>query len=107
MKCDKCGWDDKGTGDFAHVCGQVVGIRPNRHTVEMQRMTKKLNKMKDQRDKARAILENYKVVMRELPNLQRRYDDYQKWKKEQETINQMRVRINEQSLLIGKLTGKL
>ena len=23
MKCEKCGWDDKGTGDFAHVCGPV------------------------------------------------------------------------------------
>lgn len=21
MKCDKCGYDDKGTGDTAHVCG--------------------------------------------------------------------------------------
>ena len=23
MKCEKCGYDDKGTGDFAHVCGPV------------------------------------------------------------------------------------
>jgi uncharacterized protein YcaQ len=23
MKCDKCGYDDKGTGDWAHVCGPV------------------------------------------------------------------------------------
>ena len=23
MKCDKCGYDDKGTGDTAHVCGTV------------------------------------------------------------------------------------
>lgn len=23
MKCDKCGYDDKGTGDTAHVCGPV------------------------------------------------------------------------------------
>lgn len=22
MKCDKCGYDDKGTGDFAHACQQ-------------------------------------------------------------------------------------
>jgi hypothetical protein len=21
MKCDKCGYDDRGTGDTAHVCG--------------------------------------------------------------------------------------
>jgi len=23
MKCDKCGYDDKGTGDTAHPCGPV------------------------------------------------------------------------------------
>ena len=23
MKCDKCGYSDNGTGDFAHVCGPV------------------------------------------------------------------------------------
>ena len=23
MKCDKCGYDDNGTGDTAHVCGPV------------------------------------------------------------------------------------
>jgi hypothetical protein len=23
MKCDKCSYDDKGTGDWAHVCGPV------------------------------------------------------------------------------------
>jgi len=23
MKCDKCGYDDNGTGDSAHVCGPV------------------------------------------------------------------------------------
>ena len=82
-------------------------VRPDKHAVELGRLTKKLNKMKDQRDKARALLENYKVVMRELPNLKRRYDDYQQWKKEQETLHSMKARINEQSLLISKLTGKL
>jgi len=24
MKCDKCGYDDKGTGNWAHVCGPVA-----------------------------------------------------------------------------------
>jgi hypothetical protein len=23
MKCDKCGYDDNGTGDTAHICGPV------------------------------------------------------------------------------------
>lgn len=26
MKCDRCGYDDKGTGDTAHVCGPVNAI---------------------------------------------------------------------------------
>jgi hypothetical protein len=28
MKCDKCGYDDRGTGDFAHVCGPVAVKTP-------------------------------------------------------------------------------
>lgn len=24
MKCDKCGYDDNGSGDTAHVCGKVT-----------------------------------------------------------------------------------
>ena len=23
MKCEKCGYDDRGTGDFAHYCGKL------------------------------------------------------------------------------------
>ena len=30
MKCDKCGYDDKGTGDFAHICGPVARVREGR-----------------------------------------------------------------------------
>jgi hypothetical protein len=26
IKCDKCGYSDNGTGDFAHVCGPVNAI---------------------------------------------------------------------------------
>ena len=31
MKCDKCGYDDKGTGDWAHVCGPVNIQTPELH----------------------------------------------------------------------------
>lgn len=31
MKCDKCGYDDNGTGDFAHVCGPVYIKPPELH----------------------------------------------------------------------------
>lgn len=31
MKCDKCGYDDNGTGDWAHVCGPVKIKPPELH----------------------------------------------------------------------------
>lgn len=31
IKCDKCGYSDKGTGDFAHVCGPVKIKTPELH----------------------------------------------------------------------------
>ena len=31
MKCDKCGYDDNGTGDWAHVCGPVEIKPPELH----------------------------------------------------------------------------
>jgi chromosome segregation ATPase len=106
MKCSKCGYDDMGSGDTAHVCGSVC-VRPSSHEIELGRLTKKMNKVKDQRDKARHELAQYKTVLRDLPNLQRRYDEYQKWKKEQETMHTMKTRINEQSLLIERLQKEL
>jgi uncharacterized protein YcaQ len=31
IKCDKCGYSDNGTGDFAHVCGPVKIKTPELH----------------------------------------------------------------------------
>ena len=31
MKCDKCGYDDNSTGDWAHVCGSVEIKAPELH----------------------------------------------------------------------------
>jgi len=28
MKCDRCGYDDRGTGDWAHACGPVKIKKP-------------------------------------------------------------------------------
>jgi hypothetical protein len=81
--------------------------RPSKHEIELGRLTKKMNRVKDQRDKARHELAQYKTVMQDMPNLQRRYDEYQKWKKEQETMRSLMTRVNEQSLLIKKLTGEV
>lgn len=32
MKCDKCGYSDNGTGDWAHVCGPVKIKEPTMNT---------------------------------------------------------------------------
>ena len=104
MKCDKCGWDDKGTGDFAHVCGPVA-VRPSKHAVEIGRLTKKMNKMKDQRDKARSDNELYKEMLKIVPYVQSRYDEYQKRKELEAEVRTLRLRVKEQSMLISKLAG--
>lgn len=31
IKCDKCGYSDKGTGDFAHFCGTLELKTPELH----------------------------------------------------------------------------
>jgi hypothetical protein len=31
IKCDRCGYSDNGTGDFAHVCGPVKIKTPELH----------------------------------------------------------------------------
>lgn len=108
MKCIKCGYDYSNSGDSAHVCGgyslQKQVTRSN-ELVQIGRLTRKMNKLKDQRDKARAELIHYRYVMRQMPYLRNRFDEYMTWKKEQETMLEMKKRIKEQSLLIEKLTG--
>lgn len=103
MKCDKCGYDDKGTGDFAHVCGPIA-IRPSKHDVEIGRITKKMNKLKDQRDKSRNDVELYKQMLQIVPHIASRYEEYQKRKALEEEVRMLRLRVKEQSMLIAKLT---
>lgn len=103
MKCDKCGWDDKGTGDFAHVCGPVA-VRPSKHDIELGRLTKKMNKMKDQRDKARADNQLFKKMLEIVPHIASRYEEYQKRKALEDELRTLRLRVKEQSMLIAKLS---
>lgn len=103
MKCDKCGYDDKGTGDFAHVCGPI-SVRPSMHAVEIGRITKKMNKLKDQRDKARNDVELYKKMLQIVPQIASRYEEYNKRKALEDELRALRLRVKEQSILIAKLT---
>lgn len=44
MKCTRCGYDDKGTGDTAHVCGPMLH---GRIEVVHDRVAEKLDEMAD------------------------------------------------------------
>lgn len=78
--------------------------RPSKHDVEIGRITKKMNKMKDQRDKARKDIELYKQMLQIVPHIASRYEEYQKRKALEEEVRMLRLRVKEQSMLIAKLT---
>lgn len=78
--------------------------RPSHHEVEIGRLTKKMNKVKDQRDKARKELKHYQEVMRAMPYLQRRYEMYMDMLKKEDSMQSLKLRVKEQSLLIAKLS---
>lgn len=100
MKCNKCGYDDKGTGDFAHVCVAPnmmnIKVRPSTHAIEIGRLTKKMNKMKDQRDKARADNALFAKMLQIVPHIGSRYEEYVKRKDLEEELRALRLRVKEQ-----------
>jgi conjugal transfer/entry exclusion protein len=77
--------------------------KPTPHEVEIGRLTKKLNKMRDQRDKARKDLEYYKKVISMQPYLAKRYDSYQDRIAEMQRVRGLEDRIKEQAELIKLL----
>lgn len=102
-KCTKCGWDDKGSGDTAHICGPVSIKGYKKPEVQINRLTKKLNKMRDQRDKARAELEHYKKVISTQPYLETRYKNYTDRIAEIKHKQDLEKRVEEQAMLIALL----
>lgn len=77
--------------------------KPTPHEVEIGRLTKKLNKMRDQRDKARADLEYHKKVVAMQPYLETRYKTYEDRVAERRRIEDLEVRVQEQAKLIQLL----
>jgi len=71
--------------------------------VEIGRLTKKLNKMRDQRDKARADLEHYKKVISMQPHLETRYKSYEERIAERQRVKDLEARVQEQAILIDAL----
>ncbi len=78
--------------------------RPSKHDVEIGRITKKMNKLKDQRNKSRNDVELYKKMLQIVPMIETRYAEYTKRKALEEEVRALRLRVNEQSMLIAKLT---
>ena len=74
--------------------------QPTPHHVEIGRLTKKLNKMRDQRDKARADLEHYKRIISIQPYLETRYKTYEDRMAERRRIEELETRVQEQARLI-------
>ena len=77
--------------------------KPTPHEVEIGRLTKKLNKMKDQRDKARKEIEHYKAVISSHPYLINRHKSYQERIAEMKRVKDLETRVEEQALLISTL----
>lgn len=47
MICDKCGWNDHGTGDMAHTCAVPDGTRRFRLEILHDPIAEKLDEMAD------------------------------------------------------------
>ncbi len=75
--------------------------------VKIGRLTKKLNKMRDQRDKARADLEHYKKVISMQPHLERRYESYTDRMAEIQNRKDLQARVKEQAALILQLQEEI
>ena len=76
MKCDKCGYDDKGTGDTAHVCGLLKAGNYSDKGYEVSTHEKQ-KEFADKRNE-----EEYDVV---IDALQERRDRL--WKMTQQNMN--------------------
>ena len=75
--------------------------KPTPHEVEIGRLTKKLNKMKDQRDKARKDLEHYRKVISMQPYLENRHKSYEARIAERKRVKDLEKRVEEQAMLIA------
>lgn len=77
--------------------------KPTPHEVEINRLTKKLNKIRDQRDKARKDLEHYRKVISMHPYLENRFKSYNDRIAEMKRIKDLEKRVEEQAMLIAAM----
>lgn len=81
--------------------------KPSKEQVIIGRLMKKLNKMKDQRDKARKDLAHYAKVISMQPYLETRYKNYEERVAERDRIKGLDARVKEQAALILQLQKEI
>ena len=81
--------------------------KPSKEQVIIGRLQKKLNKMQDQRDKARKDLEYYAKVISLQPYLETRYKSYEERIAAQQRVKDMEARVKEQAALILQLQKEI
>jgi uncharacterized coiled-coil protein SlyX len=79
---------------------------PTIHEVQITRLTKKLNKIRDQRDKARKDLEHYKKVISMQPYLENRFKSYEERIADRNRVKDLEARVVEQAKLIQLLENQ-
>jgi hypothetical protein len=81
----------------------MIEVKPTPHEVRIGRLTKKMDKIRDQRDKARKELEHYKKVLDNHPYIQFRHKNYTEMVNERLRVKALETRVEEQAKLIQLL----
>lgn len=72
--------------------------------VKIVRLQKRINKLTLQRDHWKAKHDHYKAVVEALPGLEHKYNKYMELLAERKRVRDLEQRVQEQAILIIKLT---
>lgn len=78
----------------------MIEVKPAPHEVMIGRLTKKMNKLRDQRDKARKELEQYKKILNNHPYIEYRHKNYTEMVAERKRVKDLEARVEEQAKLL-------
>lgn len=93
--------------DDSYAFWYQIEEKPKNPDVQIGRLQKKLNKMRDQRDKARSELDHYKHIISMQPHLATRYEAYQDRIAERQRVKDLESRVKEQAELIIQLQKEI
>jgi hypothetical protein len=71
-----------------------------KHEIQIGRLNKKMNKLRDQRDKARKELGQYKEILNNHPYIQYRHKNYTEMVAERLRVKDLEARVKEQAKLL-------